>query len=844
MLKKQNSYNMDIIFEKKYWSVGEFTTLSGEPYEGYVGIYNNDGYIYDTQEKLEKNTTYYTQFNTGKYFFDRILDEQLELPYTKKEIQFHANDFLYKGSIKTILQRLQQNNDFLYRCATLSDTLIPAVDDCSILATQNDSYYIFKGINGGEYKEIPNITNEGQNVILKDVKKAFVVNPAWDFTNEELEANRKADSSQFEYPLKRGDKPKQSYPAKWYKIPNTAYKLQLGNGYLKRYNLSSQKQTKTALDPTFYPQTLENGTVTEPLYNFHDIVSSEIVVTDVGMQEILVTSEGISPRYTGVAPKEGEEVRTVKRIRLLIFLAFKTKVVVMRYIYYPDDFYCNQWLGGDIDFNEGSKDIIVLETVDPVNKNSLKFLNLKDIRVRGNYMYLVDEKLNMVLRYNIEFLRTQQGVTGWDVRSIRMLDVLQGEGTIRDDIYFNAPCSICADDNHIYVADRGNGCIKKYSEEFDYISTIRNGNFVDQDIQTIAINPYKFTLDDGTELEPNSLWIFATTGTSMYVHILNGKNVAYSHRIDKLEMLKDKYMWDEEFKSVKFSFTNSNYYYLATTKRVYKLHLSKPFYPFASLSYFKQRMMLTTMVWSRVPYPWHILPCGEDESGMDVTWSYRPAATSAEILDNKAFCLCGVDDYTMIDKNSNRAQFNGDIIFHIGTLYNQSKVDTFCKRNNCTFYDIPQQELADMISCSGMFIYNETTSWLSTLTKLDFTSYITEDIEDIDPNEYVNHITFNKIMYKVIYNLIAIKNHLIGRFWGAYNIDGLMCFDQLEYDDYFQNLRIENIDDLFVHSNEPMSIMVNRIFEKVYDLQTKILNRMAAQYRAISSFTNNSFRII
>ena len=103
-------------------------------------------------------------------------------------------------------------------------------------------------------------------------------------------------------------------------------------------------------------------------------------------------------------------------------------------------------------------------------------------------------------------------------------------------------------------------------------------------------------------------------------------------------------MWDEEFKSVKFSFTNSNYYYLATTKRVYKLHLSKPFYPFASLSYFKQRMLLSTMVWSRVPYPWHILPCGEDESGIDITWGYPPATTSAEILDNKAFCLCGVDE--------------------------------------------------------------------------------------------------------------------------------------------------------------------------------------------------------
>lgn len=834
-------------FEKKYWSVGEFLREDGKEYEGYVGIYDQEGYIYDTKQKLIKNTTYYTQFNTGEYFFDRILDEGMKLPYSKKEIQFSANDFLYKGSIKSILQKLQANNDYIYKCATISDTLIPAVDDCSILATENNSKYLFVGDSGEKYEEIPKISDKEQNFVLKDVEAGYIVNKKWDkLLNEE----RYENPEKFIYPLKRGDKPKNQYAAKWYKIPNVEYSIEFDTGNLKRYDLSSQKKTITALDPTFYPQVYDDGTRTEPKFNFHDIVNAEIIVTDVGMQEIIVSSDGIKPRYVQEDLKEGEEVRKVKRVRMLMFIAFKTKVVVMRYIYYPDDFYCNKWLGEDISFKDDSKDIIVLETVDPANKNSLNFLGIKDIRVYNNYMYLVDEKLNMVLRYDIEFLRNNQGVSSWNVKNIRLLDCLQGEGTIRDDIYFKAPCSICADDKFIYVADRGNGCIKKYSESFDYITTIRNGNFVEQDIQTISINPYTFKLDDGTVIEPNSLWIFASTGSHMYVHILNGKNVAYSHRISKLEMLKDKYMWDEEFKSVKFSFTNSNYYYLSTTKRVYKVHLSKPYYPFASLSYFKQRMLLSTMVWSRIPYPWHILPCGEEDSDMDITWSFRPSTTSAEILDNKAFCLCGIDSYTVIDKefgdcsNLHRAQFNGDLIFHIGTLYNQSKIDTFCKRNNCTFYDIPQTKLADMINCSGVFLYNETTSWLSSLTKLDFPAYISEEIEDIDSSEYVNHITFNKIMYKVIYNLINIKNHLIGRFWGAYNLDGLMCYDQLEYDDFFQNLRIENMDDLFVHSNEPMSIMVNRIFEKVFDLQEKILNHMEARYRSISSFTNNSFRII
>jgi hypothetical protein len=59
-----------------------------------------------------------------------------------------------------------------------------------------------------------------------------------------------------------------------------------------------------------------------------------------------------------------------------------------------------------------------------------------------------------------------------------------------------------------------------------------------------------------------------------------------------------------------------------------------------------------------------------------------------------------------------------------------------------------------------------------------------------------------------------------------------MIYDQLEYDDFFQQLRIDKDDDLFVHDNEPMSIMINRIFEKIYDIQETILSHMEAKYRS------------
>lgn len=801
-----------MIFEKKYWSTNEFSYSNGKSYKGYVGISDKEGYTYDRKEKLIKNDNYITQFNTSSEFFDRILDEKIELPYKKEDIQFHANDFLYRGTIKNILQKLQANNDFIFKCATLSDTLIPAVNDCSILATVNNSRYVFLDKDGNEYDEIPEVADKEQNKVKKAVEDGFIINPNFDVSS---------DNERKVYVIKNGDKPKASYAAKWYLIPNTKYILDLGEGVLKRYDLASQKNTKTALDPTFYPQVMDDGSIIEPKYNFHEIVGSEMIITNVGIDE-----------------------NGFKRVKLLIFLLFKTQLLILRYIYYPDDFKANELYGNDISFKHDSKDILVLDHVDANNKNSLKFLSLKDVRIRGNYMYLVDEKLNMVLRYDISFLREQQGEAAWNIKSIRLLDNLQGEGKVRDEIYFNAPCSIAADDDFIYVADGGNGCIKKYSEAFDYISTIKNGNFTEHNIQTISINPYAFRMSDGTTLEPNSLWIFSTTGTGLFLSILSGTKIVYFRRISKLELLVDKYTWNEEFKSVKFSFTNSNYYYIATTKRVYKLHLSKPHYPFASLSYFKQRILLTSMVWSRVPYPWHILPCGEDENGIDVTWGYHPPTSSAEVLDNKCFCLCGNDSMNYIKEDNTMEQFNGDLILQIGTLYNQSKIDTYCKRNNCVFKDIPQSELSTMINCSGLFLYTETDSWLSSMSKLEFPAYISEEIEDINSSEYVNVLTFNKLLYKIVYNLVNIKNHLMGRFWGCYNLDGIMVYDQMEYDDYFQNIRIDKNDDLFMHDNESVSIIANRSFEKIYDLQEKILSHMEAKYRAQGAFTNNSFLII
>lgn len=795
-------------YEKKYWDYNGFRTSDGKDYQGYVGIYDNQGYIFDTGEPLIKKDSYLTQFNSSGKFFDRLLHEDLQLPYTKKEIQFQANDFLYHTTIREILKKLQANNDYIYQQATISDTLIPAVDDCSIFATDDSSYYVFEDNRGNQWKQLPTSQEEFE-VVSQKLASSFIDNPNFDKSKEERV-----------YQLKIGEVAKRVYPSVYSKIPKTNLVVNLNNGILKRYNLSTKSSTRTALDPTFYSQ--EQGV--EPLFNFDEIVASDSIITQIGM-----------------------DANGNKRVKLILFLAFKTKIVVCRFILYPDNFQAQQ--SDDeysyLDFrDENSKDILVIDTIDPANLSSLKFLDLSDMRVKGHHLYCVDKTLNMLVRYDIGGIANEDGYVTWDKKSLRLLDILQGDGKVNSQIYFNAPVSVDADDDFVYVADSKNKCIKKYSSSLDYVATIKNGSYAQHDIQRVQVNPYGFDLYDGTHIAPNSLWIFSVNAKNLHLSIVSNGRLVYSRPFSAITINEDRYSWDEKFKTVKFSFSNSNYFYVVTTKRVYKVHMSKPHYPFASLSYFKQRVLLSSMIWGQIPYKWHALPAGENDDTIDVTWNYHAPSTSAEILDNKAFCLIGCDSTEPCDEKGTQKQFDGDIIFHVGTLYNQSKVDTYCKRHNCKFSDIPKDELKDMIKCSGVFLYNETTSYLTSTSKLNFACFTSDEINEMDSEEYVNPITFNKMMYKVIFNLINIKNVLLGKYWGYYNLDGLMVFDQMEYDDYFQNMRIEKSDDFFIHDNEPTSIVINRIFEKVYDLQEKFLNHMQTKYRAQGAFTNNSFKVI
>lgn len=1152
-------------FDKKYWSKSEFVTEDGDRFNGYVGILNGEAYVFETGEKLYGKNSYLARINTSNNNFDRILSHELKLPFAKKDVTFAANDFLYSGIIKTAIERLQANNDYIFKNAIISNSMLPATSECVLLSTltnaegkfdeskhsgilgkynfsthalstktQDDpafypqtekawNYFVKNTVGQttknvskdtafinnkekersqylpaatpeetwhnlygdsfddsvitqeevynyrftaeenqnkndlpytkytadsltGDYdiltinaninknisvksetlynllssnfseseinfsihslgfiiqgtpsiltsiNDVPinaavstiNKINDDFNYVTYDINKSISLTN--NFTNStktlKLAIKFKANCKLCTYKENENIKCIMKYSIGksvedvnnlklYYTIPNVSrdaqysycwkttekvgtdtvehthislhthtYKflteseewlkakadglnpqLVMNNWGLNDTRIFVPEASMTAADVYYYmcnnvtdydyPTIVRNveyrlnGYTVNPEYieSIYPITSytiedkkivqsfktseniyNELYYNNDGKQELTEEAKKYDKipvvlREEYIKIKEGSEpihnfneitaadiiIRDVdkaaSKCNLIILLLFKTKLLLFKTEYIFDNvsdettpsknnFIVNKEDFTNTNFQINFKDdseIIVIDRINPHDESSLKFMNLNAIKVYKDMLYLVDSKLDMVLRYSIDYLvNPNEGIkNAFKKSSINLIDIMQGFGTTTDKIYFNTPYSIAVSEKHVYIVDRGNKCVKEYTPGLNFVKTLKNGFFSSHDIQAVAVNPYPCTIN-GIDIKKDSVWIASVLGTRMFISVLEDDIVKVYGQIEDINLLQDEYTWLEEIRGINFSETHSNYFYLNTSKRVYKFHVSQPFYPFASINYFKQRSVLGTMRWVAMKYPWDKIPSiysigvsGSDAAEKnDITWNYQPSQTAAEVLDNKCFCLAG------------NPAIEGDIIFHFGVLYNDSEVRNYIKNNKVnyanqmTFNDIDTATLATMIKSSAILLYSEPDSFITTLSNNDLKIYDTYKIEDSVDNDYISSLNINKMLYALISNLLKIKNYLIGHFRAATNIDNVIVYDNIVLDDYFNNLKLNAEEDYFVHNNEVISIIANRAFEDIHDLQEKILQKMQTEFMAAQSYVNNTSRII
>lgn len=282
------------------------------------------------------------------------------------------------------------------------------------------------------------------------------------------------------------------------------------------------------------------------------------------------------------------------KVELLLLLVLKDRVLFAKTI-----LDCSNGEAEEI----STEQLHSMETIDPQNGNSLRFINLVDAKISGNSLYILDSGLNLLVKYDISSLTDRDGSA--NSSKVFLVDTLQGKGRKTDNLYFDTPTALDVSGDYLYIADNGNRCIKKYTATLDYIKTFRNGHYVANDIRSLAYNPYPNKLEDGTEIPAGSLWVLSESANHLYISILAADKHISSFIVERINLAGEEDEEAEEHgKTIRFSPTDSNTFYIATTKRIFKLHCSRPSMPFASISFTETQEQIANNIWRKVETPW------------------------------------------------------------------------------------------------------------------------------------------------------------------------------------------------------------------------------------------------
>jgi len=128
---------------------------------------------------------------------------------------------------------------------------------------------------------------------------------------------------------------------------------------------------------------------------------------------------------------------------------------------------------------------------------------------------------------------------------------------------------------------------------------------------------------------------------------------------------------------------------------------------------------------------------------------------------------------------------------------------------------------------AGMFLsFLEDSNYQSILANNDLDFYTIDEIK-INPDEYIQDWVFTKANYKILLNILSMRDRLVKRFAGKYDQYGnnLLFGSLYLLDNEIQKTQFDYSLNYFIGLNENFSNTVfNRSIEKLYNLQVQMLS--------------------
>ncbi len=432
-------------------------------------------------------------------------------------------------------------------------------------------------------------------------------------------------------------------------------------------------------------------------------------------------------------------------------------------------------------------DLTIIEDTtgyETTEENNLSFKELGGIASTDKYLYLSDTGNNTVLRYDIAGYVNNDS----SLRNKRnYIELVGGFGDSRRQTKFVRPTKLAVTSDTVAVFDSGNKVVKLFDEKFNYITRITSINFNTETFGAMGFDPdfgslYILTHKDVTTNNINN--------RISYLYRYSGDNFRFKEEI----ILEDKLALDEYIVDISFSGTDSNYWYFATNKTVYKKFKTRP----AKIigKYRAERLYLLNLSKDTVE-----------------------VASEPITINNR---------WNFNDINFSQAQF----IWNLGTQFGEAAATeqvTGLLDSTINSYSIFQStssfDKTYMLTDGRLYFFDEpiTDAYQRVLKDVNYTNYGSEGFS-LNPDSFIQQSTINLEIHKIIDDILTLKNNIIGRFSGAYNNDILELSDY-NYNIEFDKFITHEIENFYIHGNEEnLNGVLNRCFKLIYELQSKLVN--------------------
>ena len=427
------------------------------------------------------------------------------------------------------------------------------------------------------------------------------------------------------------------------------------------------------------------------------------------------------------------------------------------------------------------------------SENSLVFGSLFDITLTNNFIFITDEKNNVIYKYDIG------GYYNGDLalaNKRNLLEILGGDGPKEAKNLFKAPKHITSNKDIIVINDSGNRVIKIFDLDFNFITRISSIPQSREPIVALKINEFY-----------NTLYVFTkargtTNRLNLYIFNLDCFRLEETYKnIDVPLQLT------EEVLNIEFSKNNSDYYYVCTDRQVYKLFVSKP----NTLIGKYQELNLDYITGTKSVTP-------EDKTD---------TSTTITVPDNQWY---------KVDKffRDSSWKWGGSRPSIVNTTTTTTTTNTTTQGENITIFNdvykgisfLPTSNNYDsvvFITDGRIYFFNEPNTFKQVVKITNMYKFGKANMS-LSSDEYIQASTINKELYKVARDILILKNNLVGRFTGNYDKDNILTLTDYNYNVDYNVFSLLQPEDYYVHENEKSMVeVINRAIKNILFLQQKLL---------------------